>query len=327
MKRIFVFFIISFTCCVGLFAQNRQTMQHYQEQIQQQIELVYNAVTDNRRYHASEEVCQLFEEALSQEDSFKWQWDFGSRISVLTSPDKRLRVITWPVVRDNGEYECFGFVQSFNDEEEQYDVYALNDKSDEIVNQEESILEPANWLGAVYQNLIQTSYDGHTYYTLLGWSGVDALTQRKVIEPITFKNNSSRPVFGQAVFRRERNRRRVVLEYTTTAMVNLRFEEQYLRHVERKRVKSKGSKRKTSWAQEVHDEKYKMIIFDEVAPQIPGMEGLFQYYVPTGIEMSYLFVDGRWELHDNAHGRVTDERLNKDFAPLPKERPAFSFDK
>lgn len=321
MKKYLIFFTTLYLL-LPMQAQNKAVMQQYQSQIQQLIENVYNAPTDNQRYHSNEAVVQLFEQALAEENSFKWKWDFGSRISVLTAPDKRFKIFTWPVVRDNGEYECFGLVQSYDQEEEAYVVYVLNDKSDEIVNREESVLPPDRWFGAVYQELIQTSHDGKNCYTLLGWTGVDNLTQRKVIEPIVFRSTSSKPQFGQALFRRERNIRRVVLEYTKTAMVNLRYEEQYLRDVETKRVKTKGSKRPTI-VTENHDQKVRMIIFDQLAPQVPGMEGLFQYYVPTGTELAYVLRDGKWDLRENAQGRVNDERLNKEFAPLDKQSPSY----
>jgi hypothetical protein len=67
-----------------------------------------------------------------------------------------------------------------------------------------------------------------------------------------------------------------------------------------------------------------MIIFDEVEPQIQGMEGLFQYYVPSGLELAYAFVDGKWELRNGAQGRLKDKKLNKAFEPLPKTAPAYS---
>lgn len=141
-----------------------------------------------------------------------------------------------------------------------------------------------------------------------------------MIEPICFRSNSSAPQFGQALFRREKNLRRLVLEYARTAYVNVRFDEQTMRTFENKKVKKKG---RTYNVQIPHEEKVKMIIFDEIAPLVPGMEGLPQYYAPTGTEMAYIFVNGRWELRDNAQGRLDDEKLNKDFEPLPKTTPSY----
>lgn len=347
--------------------QNKELMTHYQSELNQLYGQVFTAPTDNERYHANESVLQLLSEALAEENSFKWQWDFGNRVSVLTASDNKFRIFTWPVVNDAGEYECFGFVQALNEKTKEYDITQLNDRSDDIVNRQEEVLGPDRWLGAVYQELIVTTFEGRTFYTLLGWNGVDCLTQRRIIEPICFKSGGSTPQFGQNVFRRESNLRRVVLEYRHDAMVSLRYEEQYLHLTERVQSRrsgrsslasffsslfsnpsrSRGRKRgrrgpsrpvstaaRTSAAVQrggnrgptykVTDKKERMIIFDQVAPQVPGMEGLYQYYVPSGVEMAYVFTGGKWELYDTAQGRATDKKLNKDFdKPIEKEAPAY----
>ena len=319
-----VFFLFAMiSASVTLQAQNRDVMSAYERNMQPLIEKVANAGTDNERYNANELLVQLFDEALNVEESFQWKWDLGTYISVLTSSDRQFRVITWPVVRDNGEYECFGFVQSYNPKTETYDVYTLHDKSDEIISANEVLLEPENWLGAVYQELVETKHEGKLYYTLIGWSGINALTQRKVIEPVCFRGNSSKPQFGQALFRREKNLRRVVLDYSSRAMVNVRYDEQVVRTYENKKIKKKG---RTINMQVPKEEKMKMILFDEIAPMLPGMEGMPQYYAPTGIEMAYIFNNGRWELRDNAQGRLADPKLNKEFEPLPKTEPAYKSD-
>ena len=305
-------------------AQNRDVMSAYEKELQPLLEKIVGAPTDNERYNANEQFVQLMYEALSYEDAFYWKWNFGTSVSVLTSTDRQFRIITWPVVRDNGEYECFGFVQSYNPKSEQYDVYILNDKSDELVSLNEVVLEPDNWLGSVYQELVETKYEGKPYYTLIGWTGVNALTQRKVIEPICFRGTTSKPQFGQPLFRREKNLRRVVLEYSSQAMVNVHYDEQVVRTYENKKIKKKG---RTINMQVPKEEKMKMILFDEIAPMLPGMEGLPQYNVPTGVEMAYVFNNGRWELRDNAQGRLADPKLNKEFEPLPKSEPAYKVEK
>lgn len=323
MKRVLTFFIILLSTIVCTVAQDKVVMQKHQSKLETLFEQVYNAPTDNERYLANESACKELSEALSEDRSIKWRWDFGTRVSVLTSKDGRFRIFTWPVRRDNGEVECFGFVQAYDEDEEEWVVTELHDKSDELFNIEETILQSDSWLGAVYQSLVEASHDGHRYYFLLGWTVVDQLTQRKVIEPIWFKRKGAVPQFGQPVFRRDAARRRLVLQYSNDAMVNLRYETQYTRRVEKKRVKKKGG-RGVNIEQINHDEKELMIIFDEVAPQVPGMEGLFQYYVPSGVEMAYVFRDGKLDLKTNAQGRQSDKKLNKDFAPIAKPAPQYS---
>ena len=309
-------------CSIVADGQDKAVMQRHQQQLSTLLQRVAMAPTDNERYLASEEAVQVLSQALEEEESERWQWQLPTVASVLTSPDRKLRIFTWAVVRDNGEYECFGAVQFFDDREEESRFELLNDKSEEIMNREESMLKPDNWLGSIYQEIIQTTHSGRTFYTLLGWNGVDLLTDRKVIEPVTLRGGQV--LFGGPLFRRERNLRRIVLEYTNDAMVNLRYEDQYVEVVERERVKVKGTNRyHTVENRKTHKEK--MIIFDEVEPQVPGMEGLFQYYVPSGTELAYSFVDGKWEMRNGAQGRLADKKLNKEFVPLPKEAPDYLF--
>ena len=321
MRRLIATMLLVTMAVTAVQAQDKAIMSQHQKRLAALLELATTAPTDNERYLASEQAVGELSAALEEESSERWQWQLPRVASVLTSPDGLLRIFTWAVVRDNGEFECFGAIQFYNDREEEYQYLLLNDKSEEIMNREESLLSASNWFGAIYQDIIQTSHNGKTYYTLLGWNGVDNLTERKVIEPVIFRGGL--PQFGAPLFRRERNLRRIVLEYRNDAMVNLSYEEQFVEDVQRDRVKVKGTNRyRTVEKRKQHKEK--MIIFDEVEPQVPGMEGLFQYYVPSGLELAYAFVDGKWELRNGAQGRLKDKKLNKAFEPLPKTAPAYS---
>lgn len=321
MNRIgHILLVVLLLCGIPAAGQNKARMAEYQAALAQLFGRVAGAATDNERYHASEDAVELLGQALDEEQSERWQWELPRSVSVLTSPDGKFRVFSWAVVRDNGEYECFGAVQFYNDHDEEFQYQILHDKSDELVNREESLLSADNWLGAIYQELIQTSAGDRTYYTLLGWTGVDFLTDRRVIEPVTLRGGV--PQFGAPIFRRERNLRRLVMEYREGAAVQLAYEEQTVQQVTRERVKVSGTNRYRT-VEKTKEHREKMIIFDEVEPQVPGMEGLFQYYVPSGVELAYVWNDGKWEPRSGAQGRLKDKKLNKKFEPLPKEAPAY----
>ncbi len=321
IKRIITTLLLA-TIVLGVSAQDKGRMHAHQQRLAALIERVATAPTDNERYLASEEAVGVLATALAEEESERWQWQLPRYASVLTSPDGQLRLFTWAVVRDNGEFECFGAVQFYNDKEEEFQYLILHDKSEEILNREESLLSADRWFGAVYQEIIQTQMGERPLYTLLGWNGVDNLTERKIIEPVILKGGI--PQFGAAAFRRERNLRRIVLEYTNDAMVNLAYEQQTVQEVQRERVKVKGTNRYRT-IEKVKEHKERVIIFDEVEPQVPGMEGLFQYYVPSGLELAYAFVDGKWELRSGAQGRLKDKKLNKPFEPIEKTAPSYKF--
>ena len=308
-------------CAVTLYGQNKQAMQESQNQLCRLFNLVATAPTDNERYLASEEAVSTLARALDMEDSQRWQWSLPQSVSVLTSPDGKLRIFSWAVINDEGEFECFGAIQYYNEREEEYQYQMLHDHSETIMNREESTLSADMWLGAIYQELIQTSCDGHTIYTLLGWNGVDNITDRRIIEPISIRNGN--PQFGAPVFRRQRNIRRVVLEYRGDAAVNMTYDFQTVQQITRQRVKVKGTNRFQT-KEKVKERREKMIIFDEVEPQTEGMEGLFQYYVPSGLELAYAWVDGKWELTQGAQGRLKDKKLNKPFEPLNTQTPSYN---
>lgn len=324
MTRKIILLALLTTLTFSIEAQNKERMQAHQARLKALIERVASAPTDNERYLASEEAVGVLASALAEEESERWQWQLPNYASVLTSPDKLFRIFTWAVVRDDGEFECFGAVQFYNDKEEEYQYQLLHDKSEEIMNREESLLTADRWFGAVYQEIIQTQMGDRTLYTLLGWNGVDNLTERKIIEPVILRGGV--PQFGAAAFRRERNIRRIVLEYTNDAMVNLSYEMQTIQDVQHERVKVKGTNRYRT-VEKIKERKERVIMFDEVEPQVPGMEGLFQYYVPSGVELAYAFVDGKWELRNGAQGRLKDKKLNKPFEPIDKAAPSYNFNR
>ncbi len=324
MTRKIILLALLTTLTFSIEAQNKERMQAHQARLKALIERVASAPTDNERYLASEEAVGVLAAALAEEESERWQWQLPNYASVLTSPDKLFRIFTWAVVRDDGEFECFGAVQFYNDKEEEYQYQLLHDKSEEIMNREESLLTADRWFGAVYQEIIQTQMGDRTLYTLLGWNGVDNLTERKIIEPVILRGGV--PQFGAAAFRRERNIRRIVLEYTNDAMVNLSYEMQTIQDVQHERVKVKGTNRYRT-VEKIKERKERVIMFDEVEPQVPGMEGLFQYYVPSGVELAYAFVDGKWELRNGAQGRLKDKKLNKPFEPIDKAAPSYNFNR
>jgi hypothetical protein len=305
-----IFAIIGLALPFELEAQNKELMGGYEKDLNSLFEQVFSTENkENERYNANEEVMVIMEEALLQRDSYKWKWRLRKGVSVLTSDDDKFRVITWAVVNDNNEFECFGYMQVLNENADVYEVCRLQDKTADIFNPGEVALTDQNWFGCIYTDLITTKYDGRYYYTLLGWNGGNMTTQHRVIEPVYFKRNSTKPSFGQMMFRQgkdsNRNLRRIILKYAKDININLSYEEQYVVTMDRIKVKEEGRM--------VHKEidrekKEMMIVFDQVGPRVPGMEGMYHYYVPTGVESGFMFDRGRWVLKPNVHCKLKENK-------------------
>ena len=262
---------------MGANAQNKDMMKGYENDLNNLFDQVFSTDNkENERYNANEELMVIMEEALLQRDSYKWKWNLRKGVSVLSSDDDKFRVITWAVVNESDEFECFGYMQVLNENADVYEICRLQDKTAEIFNPGEVALTDQNWYGCIYTDLITTKHDGRYFYTLLGWNGGDMTTQHRVIEPVYFKKNSTKPSFGQMMFRQgkdsNRNLRRIILKYGKDVNINLSYEDQYVVTMERIKVKEEGRMVNKEIDRE---QKEKMIVFDQVGPRVQGMEGMY----------------------------------------------------
>jgi len=64
----------------------------------------------------------------------------------------------------------------------------------------DSVRTKNNWIGAIYYKLIQTSWQGRNYYTLLGFDGFTVSSNRKWMDVLSFDQNTGEPAFGGPYF-------------------------------------------------------------------------------------------------------------------------------
>ena len=327
MRKTFFFF---WSCILILslpaFSQDKDLMRKYEAGLDTLFTKVFNEPTDNERYNANEQAIALLAEALAEHKAFDWEWNLlKGRLSILASKDKRIKVFTWAIVRDNGEYECFGLMQVEDEKNREYDVITLVDKSSTIINPEESVLAANNWYGVVYSDLITTKYEDKIYYTLLGWSGNNQIYQRKVIETLSFKPFSTDPIFGQKIFHRihlrknvDKDRRRVIFEYSKKGNIMLAYGNQH--YVESKRIKTS----RTAPAKiEETVFKVSMIVFDELEAPIEGMAELPQYNLPSGVVSGYLFEKNKWVFKKDLTLRQKKNKILDNLNQYKKTRPPY----
>jgi hypothetical protein len=307
-------------------------------------ETIFQGKTDAEKYHANELFINLFSDALSLNNSFKYPFDSLKLIKILVAPDRKFRIMTWMIAREEGTYEYFGFIQSFSRRKDDYEVYPLTDLSEQMEAPETKVLDHKNWYGAVYYEIILTRDGNSRYYTLLGWDGNNPLIRRKIIEVITLRSNGM-PRFGQSLFRyNQSNLKRIIFEYSSLATMNLRYEEQHYLIKKRRLFYNEAKnaqKRKKKAAQNNRNlrtaifgqrnpapaapkGRYRqvrkaapMIIFDNLVPLEPGMVGQRQFYVPEGnIVSGFRFTGGKWRYMEDIDARNPRHRYDKE-----KNRP------
>lgn len=240
------------------------------------------------RFETNKTFLKLWQEALANPQSLEFPFDSIKEVSRLTSKDKKFRIITWNVPKNDGTHAYFGFLQVNNVKIQkvgwfkkikttEYELFPLQDKSAAVKSAETYLGDPTKWFGMLYYTVIDC--DG--YYTLLGWDGNDNLTQKKFIDILYFKSDGT-PQFGKDVFKiPKKSPKRIVFEYSSEVAMSLKYNERSNR-----------------------------IVFSHLAPREEGpqLEGQFQYYGPDGSFDAFEQSKDRWILNEDIDAR---NRKNK----------------
>ena len=218
----------------------------------------------------------LMMDLLIHPETFSYPFDSIKSLSKLTSPDGNIRIYSWAFRSiEDGTYKYFGILQSKNSKAKEFirtGLLEIKYGNEEVINKE---LQPDEWYGAIYYQIIQKKVKKKMFYYLLGWHGNDRFTTKKVIDVLHF-DPWNKPVFGAPTFLTDKksNQFRVIFEYTAEAVMSLRYE--------------KGKK---------------MIVFDHLSPSSPSAKGQYRYYGPDFTYDGYRFKKGIWKYQRNLEMR------------------------
>lgn len=239
---------------------------------------------DSVRLPAAQQFRKELDSILLAHPDSLYVWDSVRNLSVLTTPDSAVRLLTWLFPFDNGAYKFYGYLKYRYQADTGWHIQRLNDKHKSIEDPEKEILSPGNWYGALYYDMIVHD----STITLLGWNGYHNQINQKVIDVLSF-NASSKPAFGKKIFGDYKDSaRRVILRYANDAVVSLKFD-RILREVKRP---SENAFMEGSRTEQV---KQHMIFFNKLDPIQPMFEGDYRYYVPLTAQMQgFYYENGEW---------------------------------
>lgn len=199
--------------------------------------------------------------ALKIPNSFLYPFDSLTTVKIVNSPDNRFRIISWPIINDDGSYRFYGTIQINTGGNLQ--MFPLDDYSPFMKHPEDIITDNRKWYGAEYYKIIPV-YSPKLYYVLLGWKGNTAVSTKRVIEVLSFKDD--KPVLGLPVFDGNgKTRKRAVFEYTRQASMLLRY-----------------------------DPAQNLIVFDHLSPPEPKLKDRHETYGPDMSYDGYKLKNGRW---------------------------------
>jgi len=213
------------------------------------------------------EFIPRFVAILKEDNSFLYPFDSLQSVVKVYAPDNSFRIFTWQLKEPLGTHKYYGALQ-INGEE--LKMFPLFDYSDTMYVHPQDLLTFDNWYGSVYYNCVQKEVNGKNYYTLFGFDEADFISNRKIMEILSFDDEGT-PVFGAPIISMADSnnvttiKNRLFVEYNQKASVKLNF-----------------------------DPELDKIIFDHVVAPSTNEEGAWFTYVPDGTYEGFEWKDNKW---------------------------------
>jgi hypothetical protein len=260
----FACFIGLLIVSISLFSQSKTPL----SVIESELLSDYNEILTKDPFHRDQLANTFynnFAEKLTTEGSFEYAFDSLKNIGSIYSQDRSLRIFTWNIPVGLNEQLYFGIAQYYSSNAKNYRIVKLNDPVG--LNQIKKI---GKWQGALYYEVIQTKHAGRNYYTLLGFSFNNSLSNKKVIDILSIDNFDELYFCKDLIQYKNKKEDRIEFIYNERATMSLRY-----------------------------NEKMKMIIFDHLSPSKPSMEGKYEFYGPDFTYDGFKFEKGTWEYYSD----------------------------
>jgi hypothetical protein len=294
MKKLLIYFWLALLP-TSVFAQHsdesvhRKQLKIYEDSLKSLGNKFINSEEELDRKNANYTFIRTLVIALKIPNSFLYPFDSIKSVKIINSPDNRFRIISWPVVNQDGSYRFYGTIQINTGGN--LKMFPLDDYSPLIKHPEDTVTDNRKWYGAEYYKIIPV-FSPKLSYVLLGWKGNTVKSTKKVIEVLSFKDNI--PVLGAPVFDGNgKTRKRVVFEYTRQASMLLRYEPEQ-----------------------------NMIVFDHLSPPAPKLKDQPASFGPDMSYNAYKLKNGRWVYLDNVDMRNMPDSRDANYLDPKKQAAA-----
>lgn len=223
-----------------------------------------NAASAEMRLQYSDEFESSLLEAFEYEEAFTYEFSALPKVSKLKPEDESFRLFNWNIPLDDGKHAFRMYVLFPKGK------YVRFEDSSELNRENENLeLQPDEWYGAIYYDLLPVKVKRETYYTLIGWDGNDALTTKKVLDVLVVEKRK-KAYLGFPIFEKDGDLlHRRVFEYAEDVVMNLK------------------------WL-----EPKEMIIFDRLEPTLQSLKGNYAFYGPSTAYDGYAWERDYWKLNE-----------------------------
>ena len=292
--KILLFIIFSSSFIPAVLAQNAiENIQSFEDSLLISLEKIRTAETLKEKFVLNTQFENTLRKALRYDEAFTYKFnDLSKVMSTKTSPDKAFRIFNWNIeVPEIQEHYFFCLVMKYDSRKGEYVIIELYDKSKYATRVEYTVYSDKKWFGALYYEIIPVKKGLNTTYTLLGWDGNNRMSNKKIIETMSFQGKD-KIKFGLPIFKQEENtKRRVIFQYSKKATISVKY----------KLIKKK-----------------KYIIFDHLSPMSGQLAGIPDYLVPDLSFDAFVLENGKWKYLKDFDARTNKSRNDKNFIQ-PKE--------
>jgi hypothetical protein len=249
---------------------------------------IVGAIEPSIRFRSDSHFTRILVRALKTPYSFYYPFDSLASISRLTSPDSTFRIFTWQVSLDQDVHRRHGAIQ-MNTSDGSLKLFPLIDRTTVINAVADTITNNEWWIGAIYYKILQNEFNGHIFYTLIGYDENNVRSTKKRIEVMYF-NEQKLPVFGGNFF-----------DFSADSLpkkTQARFWIEY---------KKNGNARMN------YDDDLQMILYDHLISETNEPTKKFTY-IPDGDYEGFKWEYGKWKHID----KVFQFKLEDGQAPVEK---------
>lgn len=142
----------------------------------------------------------------------------------ITSPDRKLKIITWNVFLRNSPNRYFCYIIRKDGKKTANTVFTLSGMNREEPVRDDIIYNSGNWYGALYYAISPFRNNKQNCYLVLGLDYGNIGVSRKIIDVLSFSPDDSLMLGLDCFIREERKKLREVLEYSPEGILSLRME-------------------------------------------------------------------------------------------------------
>lgn len=219
---------------------------------------------DEMKLAANDSIVAIIDSYASSDTVFRHRFNNLRFLGQITSPDSLVKIITWNLILGDGANLYFCYFIKRDLKNVAGNVFRLRGTYNEAAARIDTIYSSLNWYGAIYYDIRPFDFDGSTKYVLLGIDYGNSFITRKIIDVLGFDRENG-IVFGLKCFSDGKIlRERVVFEYSSKAVMSLKFE-------------NDG-----------------MIVFDHLSPESPQYKDDHQFYGPDFSFDAFYLEKGFW---------------------------------